>query len=66
MTLKLIANDSKRLGLPGYSSHQFSVCVETGISSIDDVAEESSCIYQTLQQRVDDEIQHTGFVPEHG
>ena len=29
MALKLIANYSKRLGLPGYSSHQFSVCVET-------------------------------------
>jgi hypothetical protein len=27
--VKLIANYSKRLGLPGYSSHQFSVSVET-------------------------------------
>ena len=66
MALKLIANYSKRLGLPGYSSHQFSVCVETEISSIDDVAGESSRLYQTLQQSVDEEIQHTGFVPDHG
>ncbi|TSA31286.1 MAG: hypothetical protein D4R65_11405 [Verrucomicrobiaceae bacterium] len=66
MALKLIANYSKRLGLPGYSSHQFSVCVETEISSIDDVAGESSRLYQSLQQSVDDEIQHTGFVPEEG
>ncbi len=66
MALKLIANYSKRLGLPGYSSHQFSVCVETEISSIDDVAGESTRLYQTLQQSVDDEIQHTGFVPDHG
>jgi len=29
MAIKLIANYSKRLGLPGYSSHQFSVSVET-------------------------------------
>lgn len=29
MAIKLIANFSKRLGLPGYSSHQFSVSVET-------------------------------------
>ena len=66
MALKLIANYSKRLGLPGYSSHQFSVCVETEISSIDDVAGESSRLYQTLQDSVDAEIQHTGFVPEAG
>ena len=39
MALKLIATYSKRLGLPGYSSHQFSVCVETEISNIDDVME---------------------------
>ncbi len=64
MALKLIANYSKRLGLPGYSSHQFSVCVETEISSIDDVAGESSRLYQTLQKSVDEEIQHSGFVPK--
>ncbi len=66
MALKLIANYSKRLGLPGYSSHQFSVCVETEITSIDDVAGESSRLYQTLQQSVDEEIQRTGFVPDDG
>jgi hypothetical protein len=66
MALKLIANYSKRLGLPGYSSHQYSVCVETEISNINDVAGESSRLYQSLQQSVDEEIQHTGFVPDHG
>lgn len=66
MALKLIANYSKRLGLPGYSSHQFSVSVETEISNINDVAGESTRLYQTLQQSVDDEIQHTGFVPDAG
>jgi hypothetical protein len=65
MALKLIANYSKRLGLPGYSSHQFSVCVETEITTIDDVAGESSRLYQTLQRSVDEEIQQTGFVPDH-
>lgn len=63
MALKLIANYSKRLGLPGYSSHQFSVCVETEISSIEDVAGESTRLYQTLQKSVDEEIQHSGFIP---
>jgi len=66
MALKLIANYSKRLGLPGYSSHQFSVCVETEISSIDDISGESARLYQTLQQNVDEEIQHTGYVPAEG
>lgn len=66
MAIKMTANYSKRLGLPGYSSHQFEVCVETEISSIDDVAGESSRLYQTLQQSVDEEIQHTGFVPKEG
>ncbi len=64
MALKLIANYSKRLGLPGYSSHQFSVCVETEIINTDDIAGESARLYQTLQQSVDQEIQHTGFVPD--
>lgn len=66
MALKLIANYSKRLGLPGYSSHQFSVTVETEISNINDVAAESARLYQTLQQSVDEEIQNTGFVPDDG
>jgi len=66
MALKLIANYSKRLGLPGYSSHQFSVCVETEIGSIEDVGDESNRLYQTLQRSVDHEIQHTGFVPQGG
>lgn len=66
MALKLIANYSKRLGLPGFSSHQFSVCVETEISNTDDIAGESQRLYQTLQESVDEEIQHTGFVPGDG
>ena len=66
MALKLIANYSKRLGLPGYSSHQFAVTVETEISNINDVAGESTRLYQLLQQNVDEEIQRTGFVPDHG
>lgn len=64
MALKLIANYSKRLGLPGYSSHQFSVSVETEITNIDDVAGESARLYDTLQQSVDEQIQATGFVPD--
>ena len=64
--IKLIANYSKRLGLPGYSSHQFSVSVEAELSNLNEVAEESARLYLLLQNSVDQEIQHTGFVPTSG
>ena len=63
MAIKLIANYSKRLGLPGYSSHQFSVSVETELVTTDDIAAESARLYQTLQADVDRQMQQTGFVP---
>jgi hypothetical protein len=63
MAIKLIANYSKRLGLPGYSSHQFSVSIETELVTTDDVAGESGRIYHLLQSNVDEQILKTGFVP---
>lgn len=63
MAIKLIANYSKRLGLPGYSSHQFSVSVETELVTTDDVAGESQRLYELLQTSVDEQIRQTGFVP---
>ncbi len=63
MAIKLIANYSKRLGLPGYSSHQFSVSVETELVTTDDVAGESERLYHLLQTNVDEQILTTGFVP---
>ncbi|MEI6714368.1 MAG: hypothetical protein WCO60_11495 [Verrucomicrobiota bacterium] len=64
MAVKITANYSKRLGLPGYSSHQFSVSVEVELNNTDDVKLEASRLYQALQSSVDREIQHTGFVPD--
>jgi len=63
MAIKLIAHYSKRLGLPGYSSHQFSVSVETELMTTDDVAQESERLYQRLQTTVDEQMLNTGFVP---
>lgn len=63
MAIKLIANYSKRLGLPGYSSHQFSVSVETELVATDDIPGESGRLYQLLQDNVDEQILATGFVP---
>ena len=64
MAVKLISNYAKRLGLPGYSSHQFSVSVETELNDIDQINAELSKIYHDLQAAVDREIQVTGFVPD--
>ncbi len=66
MAIRLIANYAKRLGLPAYSSHQFSVSVETELTNVDDVAEESQRLYELLQSSVDAQIQDPGFVPGDG
>jgi hypothetical protein len=66
MAIKLIANYSKRLGLPGFSSHQFSVSVETELTDLGNVQGEASRLYSILQDGVDREIQHVGFVPPDG
>lgn len=66
MAIKLIANYSKRLGLPGYSSHQFSVSVETELVRTDEVPAEAGRLYQLLQHNVDEQILVTGFVPPLG
>jgi hypothetical protein len=65
MAVKIIANYSKKLGLPGYSSHQFSVSVETEVQNIEQIAEENERLYSVLQTSVDKQIQTTGFVPPH-
>ena len=52
--------------LPGYSSHQFSVSVETELHDVENVANESEKLYKTLQQAVDEQMQQTGFVPPDG
>jgi hypothetical protein len=64
--IRLIANYSKRLGLPGYSSHQFSIEIETELVTTDDVTAESARIYELLQTNVDEQIRQTGFVPPTG
>jgi hypothetical protein len=65
MAVKLISNYAKRLGLPGYSSHQFSVSVETELTDLGQVQGEAVRLYGLLQTAVDREIQQTGFVPGH-
>ena len=64
MAIVLEANYSKKLGLPGYSSHQYSLTVRTELNDLTQVATESTRLHATLQESVDREIQKTGFLPE--
>jgi len=64
--IQLSAAYSKKVGLPGYSSHSFSVSIETELQNLDNVREESARLYDSLQQAVDQQIQRTGFVPPDG
>jgi hypothetical protein len=63
MAIVFEANYSKKLGLPGYSSHQYSVTVRTEVADLKQIQSESNRIYKLLQDAVDKEIQHPGFLP---
>ena len=63
MAIVLEANYSKKLGLPGYSSHQYSVTVRTELTDLSGVESESALLYQRLQSAVDTEIRNAGWLP---
>lgn len=63
MAIVLEANYAKKLGLPGYSSHQYSVSIRTELTDLSQVEQESSRLYRMLQDSVDQSIQETGFLP---
>ena len=64
MAIVLEANYSKKLGLPGYSSHQFSITLRTEIPDLTQVQAESTRLYKLLQEGVDTSIKETGYLPE--
>ena len=55
---------SKKLGLPGFSSHSCSVSLTTEIQDKEMAGEESAKLYQLLQSAVDKEIQSVGWMPQ--
>ena len=63
MAITLEANYSKKLGLPNYSSHQYSVTVRTEVSNLSKIDEASTQLYRQLQDAVDRDIQETGWLP---
>ena len=61
--ITLEANYSKKIGLPGYSSHQFSVTLKSELSDITQAENESARLYAVLQQSVDGNIKQVGYLP---
>ena len=61
--ITLEANYSKKIGLPGFSSHQFSVSLKTELTDVSQVQAESTRLYGQLQQSVDRSIQQIGYLP---
>lgn len=61
--LTLEANYSKKIGLPGYSSHQFSITLKSELTDVSQVEKESARLYDVLQNSVDSNIQQVGFLP---
>jgi hypothetical protein len=57
---------SKKLGLPGYSSHSCSVSLTVEIDRKEMAAEESAKLYSLLQSAVDENIKTVGWMPDTG
>src|SRR5258708_34820202 len=53
----------KKIGLPQFSSHQFSVTLRTEIADLANVQTESARLYALLQQSVDSSLRQPGFLP---
>jgi hypothetical protein len=64
MAIVLEANYAKKLGLPNFSSHQYSVTIRTELTDLTQVEAESARLYGMLQDAVDREIQEVGFMPD--
>jgi hypothetical protein len=64
--ITLECNYQKKLGLPGYSSHQFAITLRTEISDLTQVQAESARLYKLLQEGVDTSIKETGYLPTNG
>jgi len=63
MAVNIELNYGKKLGLPGFSSHNFSVSLKAEVASLEDVRGEVARIYKALQAAVDEQIVNPGFVP---
>ena len=63
MAILLEFNYGKKLGLPGYSSHNFGVSMKSEVNDPEAIPEEAERVYSILQQSVDREIANPGLIP---
>ncbi len=63
MAILLEFNYGKKLGLPGYSSHNFGVSMKAEVNDPEAIKKVAVKIYSILQESVDSQITNPGFVP---
>lgn len=63
MAIQLKLDYSKKLGLPQYSSHQFSVSLTSEVNDVAQIHAEVERIYRVLQDAVDAQIVNSGYMP---
>ena len=63
MAILLEFKYDKRLGLPGYSSHDFGVSMRTEVNNVEEIQEESEKAYRLLQQSVEAQLSNPGSYP---
>lgn len=63
MSVNIELSYAKKLGLPEYSSHNFSVSLKTEVARLEDVHSEVERVYKILQVAVDEQIVNPGYVP---
>jgi hypothetical protein len=63
MAILLEFNYGKKLGLPGYSSHNFGVSMKAEVNDPEAIPEEAERVYSILQESVDSQIANPGFIP---
>ena len=63
MSVILELNYAKKIGLPGYSSHQYSVTVRTELGDLSLLEKTNTELYARLQSAVDSQIVNAGHLP---
>lgn len=63
MAVNIELTYGKKLGLPEYSSHNFSVSLKAEVARLEDVPGEVERVYQILQASVDGQIVNAGYIP---
>lgn len=63
MPIIIEANYAKKVGLPSFSSHQYAVTLRTELTDLSQLEKVSAELYARLQQAVDGQIIHAGYVP---